>query len=107
MPRPRSLRPLAPIGTRLIPSTPPATALSTTPLPMRAVARLVACCEDPHWVSPVLLATPLGRPAVSHAVRPLLTARSPSWIPQPVTHLSPSLGSLTDASPAPLLTVAP
>ena len=57
MPRPRSLRPLEPIGTRLITSTPPARAESTAPLPTRAVARLVACCDEPHWVSTVVLAT--------------------------------------------------
>ena len=57
MPRPRSLRPLEPIGTRLITSTPPARAESTAPLPTSAVARLVACCEEPHCVSTVVLAT--------------------------------------------------
>ena len=63
MPRPSSLRPLDPIGIRLMTSTPQATATSTTPLATRAVARLVACCEEPHWVSTVVLATDCGRPA--------------------------------------------
>ena len=36
-------------GTRLMTSTPQATATSTTPEPTRLVARLVACCDEPHW----------------------------------------------------------
>ena len=34
---------------------------STTPLPTRAVARLVACWDEPHWVSTVVLATAEGQ----------------------------------------------
>jgi hypothetical protein len=30
---------------------------------MSEVARLVACCEDPHWVSTVVAAVPSGSPA--------------------------------------------
>ena len=48
---------LEPIGTRLMTSTPQATATSTTPAPTRPVARLVACCDEPHWVSTVVAAT--------------------------------------------------
>ena len=60
---------LEPIGTRLMTSTPQATATSTTPEPTRLVAKLVACWDEPHWLSTVVAATEMGRPAVSHAVR--------------------------------------
>ena len=50
-----------PIGTRLIASTPHARATSTTPAPTSDVARLVACCDDPHWVSTVVAATDSGQ----------------------------------------------
>ena len=106
MPRPRSLRPLEPIGTRLITSTPPASAESTAPLPTSAVARLVACCEEPHWVSTVVLATDSGRPALSHAVRPMLNACSPTWLTQPVTTCPTAAGSMPDRSIAAFCTVA-
>ena len=68
-PRPSFLLPLDPIGMRLIDSTPHATATSTTPLATRLVAKLVACCDEPHWVSTVVAAVSRGRPAVSQAVR--------------------------------------
>ncbi len=62
MPSPSALFPDAPIGTRLIASTPHASATSTTPEPTSDVARLVACWLEPHWVSTVVLATLSGRP---------------------------------------------
>ena len=70
--------PLAPMGTRLIVSTPQAMAMSTTPAPTSAVARPMACWLEPHWVSTVVLGTLIGRPADSHAVRPMLNACSPT-----------------------------
>src|SRR3546814_20337207 len=73
---------------------------------MRAVARLVACWEDPHWVSTVVLATPIGRPAVSHAVRPMLNACPPTWLTQPVTTWPTSLGSIPERSTAAFSPVA-
>src|SRR5690349_4974844 len=106
MPRPRSLRPLEPIGTRLITSTPPARAESTAPLPTSAVARLVACCDEPHWVSIVVLATVRGRPALSHAVRPMLNACSPTWLTHPVTTWPTAAGSMPERSMAAFCTVA-
>ena len=33
------------------------------------MAKLVACWDEPHWLSTVVAATEIGRPAVSHAVR--------------------------------------
>ena len=61
-------------------STPQATATSTTPEPTRLVARLVACWDEPHWLSTVVAATEMGRPAVSHAVRATLKACMPTWL---------------------------
>ena len=76
MPRPRSLRPLEPIGTRLMISTPQARATSTTPPATRRVARLVACCDEPHWVSTVVAATSMrqagGQPRGAGDVEGLL-----------------------------------
>src|SRR5262245_32046241 len=71
---------LEPIGTRLISSTPHATATSMTPEPMRLVARLVACCDEPHWLSTVVAAAEIGSPADSHAVRVTLNACIPTWL---------------------------
>ena len=42
------------MGTRLMTSTPQATATSTTPEPTRLVAKLVACWDEPHWLSTVV-----------------------------------------------------
>jgi hypothetical protein len=52
-----------PMGTWLRFSTPQATAESITPAAMRLEARLVACCEEPQWVSTVVAGTDSGRPA--------------------------------------------
>ncbi len=50
------------MGTRLMTSTPQATATSTAPPATMAAARLVACWDDPHWVSTVVPATWSGQP---------------------------------------------
>ena len=84
---------LTPIGMRLMVSTPQAMAMSTTPLPIMAVARLVACWDEPHWVSIVVLATVWGRPAASQAVRPMLKDCSPTWLTQPVMTWPTEAGS--------------
>ena len=97
MPRPSALLPATPIGTRLITSTPQARATSTTPAPTSAVARSVACWLLPHWVSTVVAAIVSGRPAASHAVRPMLNACSPTWLTQPPTTWSISAGSMPGA----------
>ena len=62
--RPKSLRTAAPSGTRLIDSIPHASTTSTTPEATIAVARFVACCDEPHWLSTVVPATWSGRPAL-------------------------------------------
>ena len=97
---------LEPIGTRLMVSTPQATATSTTPAPTRLVARLVACCDEPHWVSTVVAATERGRPAESQAVRAMLNACSPTWLTQPPTTWSTTAGSMPDRSITALCTAA-
>src|SRR5690606_33761182 len=58
----------------------------------------VACCEEPHWVSTVVLATLRGRPAVSEAVRPTLKAGSPTLLTRPVTTWPTTPGSMPDRS---------
>jgi len=44
-------------------STPAATTQSYVPDAMSAVAKLTACCDDPHWRSIVVAAVLTGRPA--------------------------------------------
>ena len=85
MPSPKSRRLSDPIGTRLITSTPHPTATSTTPEPTSDAAKFVACCDDPHCVSTVVVGTDSGSPADSHAVRPMLKPCSPTLLTQPVT----------------------
>ena len=94
MPRPSSFLPPAPIGTRLITSTPHASATSTTPPCTSAVARFVACWLEPHCVSTVVAGTLSGSPADSHAVRVRLNACSPTWLTQPPTIWPTSDGSM-------------
>jgi hypothetical protein len=95
-----------PIGMRVIDSTPPATAMSTTPAPIRLAARFVACCDDPHCVSTVVLATDNGRPAVNQAVRPTLNDCSPTCDTHPVTTCPTVTGSTPVRSIKPLNAVA-
>ena len=87
-------------------STPQATATSTTPPATRAVARLVACWDEPHCVSTVVAATSMGRPAVSHAVRVMLKDCSPTWLTQPPTTWPTSAGSIPVRSTSSASTVA-
>jgi hypothetical protein len=93
-PRPSFFEPLAPIGTRLIASTPQAIATSTTPEPMSDAARPVACWLEPHCVSTVVAAVVMGRPAPSHAVRVRLNACSPTWLTTPPMTCSMRAGSM-------------
>ena len=79
---------------RLITSTPMARATSTTPAPTSEVARLVACWLLPHWVSTVVAAVDIGRPAASQAVRVTLKLCSPTWLTQPPTTWPISGGSI-------------
>src|SRR5437763_4307148 len=94
MARPGPLALLLPNGTRLIISTPHASTVSTAPDEIRPAARLVACWDDPHWLSTVVAATVSGRPAASHAVRAMLKDCSPTWLTHPPTTWSPSVGSM-------------
>ena len=104
-PRPSLRLAFDPIGTRDISSTPQAMAMSTTPEPTRLVATLVACCDDPHWVSTVVAAVVRGRPALSQAVRPMLNDCSPTWLTHPVTTWPTSAGSMPDRDTSSLSTV--
>ena len=38
----------------------------------------VACCDEPHWLSTVVAAAEIGRPAASQAVRVMLKACMPT-----------------------------
>ena len=71
---------------------------SAAPEAMRPAPRLVACCDEPHWLSTVVAATVSGSPAVSHAVRAMLKDCSPTWVTQPPTTWSTSAGSMPDRS---------
>ena len=59
---------------------------------------LVACCDDPHWLSTVVAAAEIGRPAASHAVRVMLKACMPTWLTQPPMTCSTSDGSIPERS---------
>ena len=96
---------LEPMGTRLMTSTPHPTATSTTPDATRAVARLVACWDEPHWLSTVVAAAEMGSPAASHAVRVTLKACMPTWLTQPPTTWPTSAGSMPDRSMSAFWTV--
>ena len=61
---------VAPIGTALIDSTPPATATSYWPESSPAAAKCTACWDEPHWRSTVVPGTDSGQPAASTAIRP-------------------------------------
>ena len=79
-------------------STPHATATSTTPEATRLVARLVACCDEPHWLSTVVAAADKGSPAASHAVRVMLNACIPTWLTHPPMTWPTSVGSMPERS---------
>ncbi len=85
---------VAPRGILLIISIPQLRALSTTPPLISAVARLVACWDDPHWASTVVAATSMGSPAESHAVRAMLKVWGPTWPTQPPITWPTSAGSM-------------
>src|SRR5215218_2330602 len=94
VPSPRA----APIGTRLIDSTPPATTTSAWPLITVAAAKATACCDEPHWRSIVVPGTLSGQPAASGALRPMLKVCSPTWLTQPQKTSSTTAGSMPDRS---------
>src|SRR4029077_6492560 len=82
----------------LLTSTPHPMATSTTPEPTSDAAKFVACCDDPHCVSTVVVGTDSGRPADSHAVRPMLKPCSPTLLTHPVTTCPTTAGSTPDRS---------
>ena len=61
---------LAPIGTRLMTSTPAAITTSYCPAMTPWAAKCSACWDDPHWRSMVVAGTDSGKPAASTALRP-------------------------------------
>src|SRR5207244_1388910 len=80
---------LDPSGIRLIDSTPQEMTMSAAPEAMRPAPRLVACCDEPHWLSTVVAATVSGHPAVSPAVRPRLNVSAPAWAQPPRRRAGP------------------
>src|SRR5215212_11319604 len=96
----------APMGTRLIDSTPPATTTSACPLITVAAAKATACWEDPHWRSIVVPGTLSGQPAASDALRPMLNVCSPTWLTQPQNTSSTTAGSTPDRSASAVRTCA-
>src|SRR4051794_504582 len=89
LPSPRA----APIGTRLIDSTPPATTRSYWPAIRPAAAKCTDCCEEPHCRSMVTPVTDSGQPAVRTAVRAMSKVCSPTWPTQPQMTSSTSAAS--------------
>ena len=63
---------VAPRGTALIISTPPAMATSYWPETSPAAAKWMDCWDEPHWRSTVVPGTDSGQPAASTAIRPTL-----------------------------------
>ena len=84
---------LAPIGTRLMTSTPAAIATSYCPDITPWAAKCIACWDEPHWRSTVVPGTDSGRPAASTAFLPMLTAWAPTWVTQPMMTSSTIAGS--------------
>src|SRR5262245_25449300 len=86
----------APRGTRLITSTPHATATSIRPELTRPCPSVSACCADPHWLSTVVLGTLAGSPPVSHDVLVTLNACWPTCPMHPPITWSTRVGSIPD-----------
>src|SRR4029079_8523285 len=84
----------APIGTRVMTSTPAATTTSYAPAMTPCAAKWAACWLDPHWRSIVVPGTVSGHPAASTALRATLTACSPTCITHPITTSSTIPGSI-------------
>ena len=74
---------VAPIGTRDIDSTPPATTTSYCPAISPAAAKCTDCWEDPHCRSMVTPGTDSGQPAASTALRAMSKVCSPTWQTHP------------------------
>src|SRR4051794_36444138 len=72
-------------GARVIDSTPPATATSTSPVSIAREAIIAASRLDPHNRLTVVAGTPTGRPASSTAILPTLRLSSPAPLALPHT----------------------
>ncbi len=84
----------APIGTRVMFSTPAAITTSYAPAITPCAAKCAACWDDPHWRSTDVPTTVSGKPAASAALRPMLTAWSPTCMTQPMITSSTIAGSM-------------
>src|SRR5581483_9404152 len=92
--RPNEPSPIdAPMGTRLITSTPAATTMSYAPAITPCAAKWADCCDEPHWRSTVVDGTDSGNPAARTALRPMFTACAPTCMTQPMITSSTSAGS--------------
>ena len=94
------------MGTLLMDSTPPATAKSYCPAITPAAAKWTDCWLDPHARFTVVAGTLSGQPAASTAVRPTLSAWSPTWLTQPHTTSSTSSGRIPVRSASDVRTCA-
>ena len=83
----------APIGTRVMFSTPAAMTTSYAPAITPCAAKCAACCDEPHWRSTVVPGTDSGNPAASAALRAMLMPCSPTCMTQPMITSSTSAGS--------------
>ncbi len=82
----------APIGVRVMTSTPAATTTSYAPAMTPCAAKCIDCWLEPHWRSTVVAGTDSGQPAASTALRPMLSDCSPTCITQPMITSSTSRG---------------
>ena len=85
---------LASIGTIAMFSTPAAITMSCVPESTACAAKCSACWDDPHARLIVVPGTCSGKPAESHAVRPMTPACGPSWLTQPMRTSSTAPGSM-------------
>ena len=90
---PGPLRMVAPIGTRVIDSTPAATTTSYAPAITPWAAKCRACWPDPHCRSTVVPGTVSGNPAARAALRARFRPCSPVWLTQPAMTSSIRAGS--------------
>lgn len=73
------------MGTRVMLSTPPAMAKSTSPAAMAWAAKWTACWLEPHMRFKLTAGTSLGSLERSTPSRPTFAPCSPTWVTHPVT----------------------
>ncbi len=83
----------APIGMRVMFSTPPATTRSCAPDFTAIAAKFTACWPEPQKRFSVVPGTSIGHPAASTAPRAMLQPCSAVWVTQPMITSSTSFGS--------------